>query len=260
MLSRRKFVALLAGAAVGGVTAPVWGAITPFPDACRVPRFCYAGPPGWAGKRMLFVTDIHYGNFFGPAEATALNTLVRRQRPALVALGGDLAQTPETDLTEFFARWAPGCPTVFAPGNHDQDANLGGSILAQARAAGVTVLCNAAEDWRGLRLVGLPSALRATQDRALVRAPGFKVVLGHEPDMWDHYRATDLLHLAGHTHGGQIRLLGRPLRLPTLGRKYPLGQYATGGDKFLLVSAGLGCVDVDFRVNCPPEIAVIEFS
>ena len=232
---------------------------TQFPAACLVRSWRLPGPAGWAGKRILFVSDVHYGNFFGPTEAAALNALVRRQQPDLVAMGGDLAQTPTTELGEFFARWSPGCPTIFAPGNHDQASGLGGSVLAQARAAGLTVLCNAREAWNGISLVGLPSALRARQDLALLQAPGLKVVLGHEPDMWDNYRQPDLIHLAGHTHGGQVRLLDRPLRLPTLGRKYPLGQYTTGRNNSLFVSAGIGCVDVDIRLNCPPEIIKIEF-
>src|SRR5580693_7353490 len=106
----------------------------------------------------------------------------------------------------------------------------------------MTVLCNAAETWNGITFIGLPSALKMRQRRSLLQASGLKVVLGHEPDMWDRYDQSDLWHLAGHTHGGQIRFFGRPLSLPTLGRKYPLGVFSKARNNSLIVSAGIGCV------------------
>jgi uncharacterized protein len=260
MISRRQFITGTIAGAGCGAAATLWSEDTPFPDACALRRVRLAGPAGWSGRRIAFVTDVHYGFHFGPAEAGVLSARVRALRPHAVALGGDLAETPETDLADFFARWSPGCPTFFAPGNHDLAPDLGGTVLPQARAAGLTVLCNAAERWEGLTLIGLPSALMAEQRLALLRAPGPKLVLGHEPDCWDAYREPDLTHLAGHTHAGQIRFLGRPLRLPTLGTRYPWGEYRKPGGRRLIVSAGIGCVGVPARINCPPEIVTLEFG
>jgi len=260
MITRRNFLAGMLGAGLAGAGGKLWAMDTPFPDACVIVRHRLAGPAGWAGRRIAFVTDVHYGNYFGPADAAALNRLVRAQRPYLVAMGGDLAQTPDTDLAGFLAEWNPGCPTVFAPGNHDLGESTRGTVLRQARAGGMTILDNARENWDGLVLVGLPSALRRRQDLALLEAPGLKLVLGHEPDVWPGFAQPDLFQLAGHTHGGQVRLLGRPLALPELGRRYPLGEYTTGENRGLLVSAGIGCVDARVRVNCPPEIIVLEMT
>jgi len=258
MITRRHFLHLLLGAGVGGAALEAWTHDTPFPRACRVHAATIPAPAGWAGKKALFITDVHYGNLFGPAEAAALTAMVRREAPDLVLMGGDLAHTPRMDLTGFFAAWAPGCPTFFSPGNHDLNRRASGTILAQARAGGIEVLNNTNLPWNGVTLTGLPSALREEQRLNLLKAPGFKIVLGHEPDEWDRYRQPDLLHLAGHTHGGQIRLLGRPVRLPPLGRKYPLGEYTRPGST-LIVSAGIGYAEAPIRINCPPQIIRLVF-
>jgi predicted MPP superfamily phosphohydrolase len=261
MLSRRKFLGTLVGAGVGACGVELWRGSTPFPEACTLSSIRVPAPAGWAGKTAVFVTDVHYGNAFGPSEARLLGKRVRALRPALVLMGGDLAQTPTTDLTGFLQGWEPGCPTIFAPGNHDITVGMGGSVLAQARRGGMLVLANAVEHWDGIAFVGLPSALRARQDLALLGGPGLQVVLGHEPDMWDcYYPGGDLLHLAGHTHGGQIRIFGRPVYLPALGRKYPHGIFRADGRRTLLVSSGIGYTEVPARINCPPEIVQIFFT
>jgi len=258
--SRRKFLGTLAGAAAGAVAAGALAQDGRFPSGCRLRRATIAGPAGWVGKRAVFLTDLHFGNYFGAEDAARLQALVRAQKPDLVLMGGDLADTPQTNLEAFFAAWAPACPVLFAPGNHDLWVGARESaVMRQVAEAGITVLANRAEVWNGLRFVGLPSALRAYQQRSLLDGPELKIVLAHEPDLWDGYTQTDLVHLAGHTHGGQICLFGHPLRLPPLGRKYRLGRFTAAGNRTLIVSAGLGCVTVPARIGCPPEIQLLEF-
>jgi len=258
MISRRKFLGLL-GAGATAASLGVWTRGEIFPSGCCIRPEKIPGPSGWAGKTALFLTDVHHGFCFGPAEAAALCAMVRGQRPDIVLMGGDLAEGPGLDLSEFFQHWAPGCPTLFAPGNHDMSTAAEGGVLAQARTAGIIVLNNRVETWNGLAFVGFPSALRVGQRFSLLHRPGFKVVLGHEPDMWDSYVARDLLHLAGHTHGGQVRPLGQSILLPALGKKYVRGKFSGDGNRTLIVSSGIGCVDVPVRINCPPEIIRLEF-
>jgi hypothetical protein len=260
MLSRRKFLYGLAAAGFGGAAFDLRRNDTPFPKACAVRPVPVAAPAGWAGKTALFLSDIHFGNFFGPAETAALNHLVGQHAPDVVLMGGDFAHTPTTPLGEFMAHWSPGCPTFFVPGNHDLTHSAGSPVMQQAREGGMRVLCNEAETWNGLTFVGLPSALCLPQRRSLLETSGLKIVLAHEPDTWDRYPQPDLLQLAGHTHGGQVRLAGHPIFLPPLGQKYPLGDFSRGATRRLIVSAGLGCTTVHARINCPPEIVKLVFT
>jgi predicted MPP superfamily phosphohydrolase len=86
----------------------------------------------------------------------------------------------------------------------------------------------------------------------------FRIGLVHTPDQlsWARKRQIDLL-LAGHTHGGQIRIppFG-PIFSPTFGGV----RYATGvfyrPPTTLHVSRGISS-DLPIRWNCPPELALL---
>ena len=71
-------------------------------------------------------------------------------------------------------------------------------------------------------------------------------------------RKFDLM-LAGHSHGGQVRLpFYGPLILPSHVDEYDLGFYQTPAGP-LNVNPGIGYIgDYDIRFNCRPEITVIE--
>ena len=88
------------------------------------------------------------------------------------------------------------------------------------------------------------------------------ILLCHAPDYADDLivvpegQAVSLM-LAGHSHGGQIRLpIVGPLVLPDLGRKYIEGWFRFGSLQ-LYVNRGLGTVGLPIRFNCPPEIALL---
>ncbi|MFO1489577.1 MAG: metallophosphoesterase [Kiritimatiellia bacterium] len=92
---------------------------------------------------------------------------------------------------------------------------------------------------------------------------GFKILLGHDPNYV--LQARDLpvdLCLAGHTHGGQIRLpfLGPPLTLCNVPRRLARGFHRLG-ETWLNVSAGIGGEHSGglptLRLNCPPEMTLI---
>ena len=85
------------------------------------------------------------------------------------------------------------------------------------------------------------------------------IVLSHSPDEFPRissWGTVDLV-LAGHNHGGQIRLpfIG-PLILPPLGKRYPEGLYRFGHVQ-LYVNRGIGTVGLPLRWNCPAEITHI---
>ena len=88
---------------------------------------------------------------------------------------------------------------------------------------------------------------------------------GKEGNIADQFAATravcvpmaDLI-LAGHSHGGQVRLpfIG-PLLLPSGVGPYDYGCYDTPGGP-LSVSAGIGTLSsFPIRWNCPPEITLV---
>ena len=89
----------------------------------------------------------------------------------------------------------------------------------------------------------------------------FTLLLSHRPELFDAYCAAraDLV-LAGHAHGGQVRL-------PLLGGLYAPGQgflpeydagCFTAGGTTMVVSRGLGNSAFPIRVNDPPELIAVE--
>jgi predicted MPP superfamily phosphohydrolase len=100
-------------------------------------------------------------------------------------------------------------------------------------------------------------------DQALRGVPpdSFKILLYHSPDLIEaaSERGIDL-YLAGHTHGGQIRLpiYGAAFTSSIYGKQYEAGLFQKGRT-YLYVSRGLGLEGASApraRFLCRPEVAV----
>lgn len=93
--------------------------------------------------------------------------------------------------------------------------------------------------------------------------PGrFHLVLGHRPDFARGNIGADLL-VAGHTHGGQVRLpgIGPLLTLSTVPRRWAAGLTELPGGRKLLVSRGIGMERGNaprLRFLCRPELVVLD--
>jgi predicted MPP superfamily phosphohydrolase len=86
------------------------------------------------------------------------------------------------------------------------------------------------------------------------------VLLAHEPDIFASVPKRVAVTLAGHTHGGQVRLFGHvPVAPSPLSRVYNYGHYHEGG-RHLIVSGGLGCSWWPVRIGVPPEIVHVSID
>ena len=82
----------------------------------------------------------------------------------------------------------------------------------------------------------------------------------HEPDIFPKVPARVGLTLAGHTHGGQVRLFGySPLVPSRYGNRYAYGHVVEDG-RHLVVSGGIGPGKIPIRIGMSPEITVVEVS
>jgi hypothetical protein len=87
-----------------------------------------------------------------------------------------------------------------------------------------------------------------------------RLLLVHNPDFAEMVDDIELdLLLAGHTHGGQVRLplLGAPLLPSCFGQKYAEGL-VRARDLWVYVNRGLGLVTPAVRFNCRPEITLLK--
>jgi len=100
----------------------------------------------------------------------------------------------------------------------------------------------------------LPAAMRQITDDAPV------ILMVHEPDIFPHVSKRVSLTLAGHTHGGQVRVFGYAPVVPSVyGSRYAYGHKVEGG-RHLIVSGGLGCSSLPVRLGSPPEIVAVNLG
>jgi len=86
------------------------------------------------------------------------------------------------------------------------------------------------------------------------------VLMAHEPDIFATLSDRVALTVSGHTHGGQVRLLGYAPIVPSrFGQRYVYGHMIEDG-RHLVVSGGLGCSGLPLRFGSPPEVVVIDVA
>lgn len=102
------------------------------------------------------------------------------------------------------------------------------------------------------------NSVQFTQDR-------FRMLLYHTPDLIEEAAQAGFnLYLAGHTHGGQIRLplYGAVITFSIHGKRFEGGLYQVQ-DTVLYVSRGLGMEGYGMpraRFLCPPELVLVEIG
>lgn len=264
--TRRVFLGVCGGTALGGLALAHY-AWQVEPQRLLVSEISLAAAVA-APVRLAFISDLHLGPYVTLAEIERVVDVVNTLAPDLVLLGGDyVSRTAQTmsALASVLARLAARAGVYAVLGNHDlwTDREL---VQRGLEAAGARVLVNAGEEVSTpggpLYVAGLDDAWSGHPDdaRAMAshRAGLPTILLQHEPDPAAE-RANDarlLLQLAGHTHGGQVRLplIGAPV-LPLYGRRYVAGLYAVGRSH-LYVTRGIGVIAPPVRFNCPPEVAL----
>jgi predicted MPP superfamily phosphohydrolase len=233
-------------------------------------------PPAWEGMRIVHLTDFQIGMW---GEARSLPRRAIRAaialRPDLVFLTGDFVDDGRwTSRAAIFRPLTERAACYAVLGNHDHQRTAADTeaIVAALRAQGVTVLMNEhvelsrqGETWQ---IVGIDDLATEHADllaaiTGIPRNRRLLALLTHVPEGADY--APDgwfPLMVAGHTHGGQIRL--SPLRRLSwlrladgvLETKYPRGWFEVRGG-LLYVNRGLGMSNLPLRFGAPPEVALL---
>lgn len=127
---------------------------------------------------------------------------------------------------------------------------------------GVHFLFNqSAEIRKGIWLIGLddPTFGRPNLSEALsgVPAGAYRIALFHSPKYFSTTAGRYDLALAGHSHGGQVRIpFLKPLWLPAGVGPYVEGWFEKDGSR-MYVSRGVGTTFLPIRFLCRPELAIV---
>jgi predicted MPP superfamily phosphohydrolase len=295
MISRRQFFRFIAGLGAFGASTAAYGFGEPV-LGLRVTRYDIQ-PPRWPADfqlRIAAVADLHACDPWMSLER--IGAIVERTNAlnadVIVLLGDYVAGI--RNVTRFIpaSEWAAELAGLKAPlgvhailGNHDwwDDKTVqreGRGTIAARRAletAGIPVYENDArrltKDGHGFWLAGLGDQLAYAPARRFRRVPRVGVddlgatlrkvtddapvvLLAHEPDIAMRVPERVALQLSGHTHGGQVRLFGWSPVVPSrYGNRLAYGHTRTNCD--VIVSGGLGCSFVPFRLGVPPEIVLV---
>jgi hypothetical protein len=266
-ISRRRFLAGV-GAAGAALAADAFGfeahRVLLSRHDVQVPGL----PPALDGLRLAQVSDVHFpGNQL--AARAALEHL-HREQPEIVLLTGDMTESePALEDVRLFAGEARGSiATVALLGNWEHRVGVAdGKARETYRSAGVELLVNQARtvDVGGvpLTLVGLDDGVEGRSDistarRGIVRS-STEIWLVHAPIFAAQpppgITARPAMVMAGHTHGGQIRIPFLPPLKPTGAGRFLEGWYH---DTFapLYVSRGVGTTGIPARFRCPADLPI----
>ena len=293
MLTRRHFLKFTGALGALGVSTTAYGFSEPV-VRLRVARYNIS-PPQWpAGLklRIAAIADLHACDPWMTLDH--INGIVERTnalKPDIVVMLGDYV-AGHRKVTRFIpaGEWAGVLAGLKAPlgvhavlGNHDwwedktvQQEGQGPPIARRAlEAAGIPVYENdarrlskdghsfwlaglgdqlaymPARRFRPLRRIGVDD-LGATLAKVTDDAP--LILMAHEPDVARRTPSRVALQLSGHTHGGQVRMLGWSPISPS-GQKLAYGHIKMNCD--VVVSGGLGCSIMPFRLGVPPEIVLV---
>lgn len=229
-------------------------------------------PPALDGLRILHLSDLHLGVGRTSADLSAILDSLRADPPDLIVLTGDVAD----ELSELEA--ALDLVTAFAPrfgvyaalGNHEYLNDIGSMLPAYQRSSVRLLINDTASVPIGdatLFLAGVDDPVffgpaRPFYERtiaacaALAPTEGFRLLLCHRPEGFEAAARHGFhLTLSGHTHGGQVGLLGRSAFEVLFGVPYLWGHYRRGESR-LYTTSGFGHW-FPFRLNCPAEAPLI---
>lgn len=255
-----------------------WPFVEPFLlETESVTLMCQDLPAGVGQLRIVYATDIHKGGLYTDRRVSALVSHINACSADIVLLGGDYADD-SAGAIEFFqslprihSRYG-----VYAVlGNHDRtipESNLT-TLRGAMQAAGVTPLINSVSQVRigqsCIYIAGIDDVSNGFPDlkgvAEQVDASDYVIFLSHSPAViQDALKAKDRngkkdwfdLGLFGHTHGGQLALIGPLLKDDSVPNEYTKGWFRQNRID-MLVSRGVGTSGLPVRLMCLPQIHLI---
>ncbi len=235
--------------------------------------------------RAAVLADLH-STLYGKRQERLLE-MVEEAAPDLVLMPGDIAdhRVPMEGTLRLLEGLRGRYPSFYVSGNHEQWTGRMEELYRLFRSYGVTVLSGSCVS---VTVGGQPVLIGGVEDpHAFTNShhavylderwkrqlwsccsqtcpEQFGILVSHRPELTAYYRDCGFdLVVAGHAHGGQVRLpvlAENGLLAPHQGffPRYAGGQYRLGGTT-LVVSRGL-CRNRLPRLWNPPEIVAVEIS
>lgn len=218
------------------------------------------------GIKIVFASDFH----IKPYETFRLKRIVNKineQNADAILLGGDFVNGHKKGYSLTIDKIAKELSnlksingTFAIIGNHDGWQGKE-EIISELEKNNITVLFNSNVCLDKFYIAGVDDIQTGTPDikKALSGIHKPVILLTHSPDIMPNVPETVNLTLAGHLHGGQVRLNDAITVPSAYGKKYANG-FLIDNNRKIYTTKGLGTSILPIRFNCFPEIVVIEFE
>lgn len=233
-------------------------------------------PQEFDGFRIAVVSDLHNHDW-----GDKLIRPLTQEAPDIIVITGDLVDSSHTDIDiamQCVDRCVTIAPVYYVTGNHEAWLSDFPVLRERLIAVGVHMMDDTSE-WieKGdskIQVIGIQDpdfverdtwdgiqkAIVSQKLAPMIQADFFNLVLCHRPELFDCYVESQAdLAIAGHAHGGQVRLpLIGGLVAPNQGLfpKYTEGMYHRENTD-MVVSRGLGNSILPIRFNNSPELVFI---
>ncbi len=227
-------------------------------------------PEDLDGLRIVQLTDIHLSPFLSERELAHAVGMANETNAHLALVTGDMisgARDPLDSCLKHLADLRSEAGIFGCLGNHEIYARAENYATAQGARLGIHYLRKqslhlkfggaemnlAGVDYQRFHKPYLKGAEKMVEPGIL------NVLLSHNPDVFPvAARQGYDLTVAGHTHGGQVRMeiLREDLNVARFFTPYVDGLYQTDG-RAIFVSRGIGTIGLPARLGAPPEVALL---
>lgn len=239
----------------------------------RVKRYNFTHadiPKEFDGFRIAFISDIHYKSALQEKGLEQLVSQLQQLNPDLLLMGGDYQEGCEyvPELFDYLAKVNPPFGIVGVMGNNDYE-RCHDVIVTEMKRHGMKMLehrCDTiSKKGAQIILAGVHNPFDLQQNGVSpsisLQEKDFVILLTHTPDYAEDVAITNTdLVLAGHTHGGQVTLLGviAPVVPSHYGTRFRTGLKNTSAGVPIIITNGIGTSRRPTRMFAPSEIVLIE--
>lgn len=259
-----------------------WLVLVPFLTSCaslsrypglgRIRRYTISSPqipPAFDGFRIAFATDFHLESKYKQRHLFHTVRALQHEQPDLLLLGGDYQEgcSYVEPLFAALAQVNPPFGTYAVLGNNDYE-RCTDEIRRAMRVHRIVLLEHATDtltkEDQHLILAGVANGFDlkryAVSPTAGLHDEDYVILITHTPDYVEDVDITHTdLALAGHTHGGQVTLLG--WIVPETGSKYGR-RFLTGLNRNsqgipVITSNGLGTSRKNIRTGARSDVLLV---
>lgn len=226
-------------------------------------------PYSFDGYRIAFVADMHYPSLFTDETLASLGNILSELNADLLLLGGDYQEDCEhvepLFRTMMESRPKDGAFAVLGNNDLERCTDVIKSLMVDYGITLVEDTCiRVRKGTEHISIAGVHNTFKGPEQAVspTLKEPeqDFVILLTHTPD---YAEDQDISHadvtLAGHTHGGQVTMMGAwaPVTASRYGQRFLKGLNWNSAGQPVITTTGIGTSRRAIRLFAPSEVILI---